>query len=156
MTCERLVKRHPSAPEPLHSSTSGSLAATLVVLLQSCPSLWWSHSSAPSPPHADVEAYPGREDLLDGMKHPLAQERKSCPAITLSFDQFELGDMALDHAVIDPPGEASSRLASLSFSTPAAKDRSSGSLLFATWASQASRRSPVRVRSHWANCCTRS
>jgi hypothetical protein len=30
MTPERLVKRHPSAPESLHSSTSGSLVATLL------------------------------------------------------------------------------------------------------------------------------
>lgn len=43
---------------------------------------------------------------------------------------------------------------SLSFWIPAAKDWSSGSLLFATWASQALSFSPVRLRSICTNCTT--
>jgi hypothetical protein len=60
------------------------------------------------------------------MEHPKASQRKASLPVALSFDQFQLGDMTLDHAVIDPPGEASSRLASLSFSTPVAKACSGG------------------------------
>src|SRR6266571_1321189 len=37
-----------------------------------------------------------------------AEKRKACLAISLSFDQFQLGHMAFHHAVIDPPGETSS------------------------------------------------
>jgi hypothetical protein len=42
------------------------------------------------------------------MKHPLAEQREACPTIPLSFNQFELGHMALNHAIINPPGETSS------------------------------------------------
>ncbi|SRR6266487_3629298 len=45
---------------------------------------------------------------LECMKHPFAQQRKACPAIPLSFDQFELGHVAFDYAIVDPPGETSS------------------------------------------------
>ena len=45
---------------------------------------------------------------LQGVKHALAEQRKACSAISLSFDQFQLGHVSLDHAIIDPPGEASS------------------------------------------------
>ena len=46
--------------------------------------------------------------LLHGVKHPFTQERKARSAISLPFDQFQLGHVSLNHAVIDPPGEASS------------------------------------------------
>src|SRR5579884_615947 len=39
------------------------------------------------------------------MKDPFSQQRKACSTIALSFDQFQLGDVSLDHAVIDPPGQ---------------------------------------------------
>src|SRR5260370_42362440 len=42
------------------------------------------------------------------MKDPLAEQRKACLTIPLSFDQFQLGHLSLDHPVIDPPGETSS------------------------------------------------
>src|SRR6266480_4432813 len=42
------------------------------------------------------------------MKDAFSKERKASPTISLSFDQFELGDMSLDHAVIDSPSETSS------------------------------------------------
>ncbi len=45
---------------------------------------------------------------LDGVKHPFAEQRKARPTIPLPFDQFQLGHVSLDHAVIDPPGETSS------------------------------------------------
>src|SRR6266516_5628433 len=42
------------------------------------------------------------------MKHALTKQRKTCPAISLSFDQLELGHMAFYHPVIDRPSETSS------------------------------------------------
>src|SRR6266700_2491951 len=45
---------------------------------------------------------------LDCVKHPFSEQREGCPTIALSFDQFQLGHVSLDHAVIDPPGETSS------------------------------------------------
>src|SRR5258708_4420446 len=39
------------------------------------------------------------------MQHPLAQKRKTCLPIALSFDQLQFGHMPFHHAVIDPPGE---------------------------------------------------
>ncbi len=42
------------------------------------------------------------------MKDTLAEQGKPCTTISLSFDEFELGHVAFDHAVIDPPGEPSS------------------------------------------------
>src|SRR5713226_2498932 len=42
------------------------------------------------------------------MKYSLAEQRKASLAIPLSFDQFQLRHVTLDHAVIDPPGETSS------------------------------------------------
>ncbi len=42
------------------------------------------------------------------MKNPFAQKGKSGSAIALPFDQFQLGHMSFNHAVIDPPGETSS------------------------------------------------
>src|SRR5260370_9637039 len=45
---------------------------------------------------------------LQGVKHELAEQRKACSAILLSFNQFQLGHVSLNHAVIDPPGETSS------------------------------------------------
>lgn len=44
-----------------------------------------------------------RSGLLQGMEYPLAEQRKIRLPIPLSFDQFELGDMPFDHAVVDPP-----------------------------------------------------
>ena len=40
------------------------------------------------------------------MNNPLAKQRKTSSAIALSFDQFQFGHMAFDHAIVDPPGEA--------------------------------------------------
>ncbi len=45
---------------------------------------------------------------LEGMKDPLAQQRKTGSAVPLPFDEFKLGHMAFDHTIIDPPGEPSS------------------------------------------------
>ncbi len=45
---------------------------------------------------------------LQGVKHALAEQRKACSAIPLSFNQFQLGHVSLNHAVIDPPGQTSS------------------------------------------------
>ena len=42
------------------------------------------------------------------MKNPFSQERKIGSTIALSFDQFELGHLSFNHAVINPPGETSS------------------------------------------------
>ena len=42
------------------------------------------------------------------MKDAFAQERKACPTIPLSFDQFQLRHVSLHHAITDPPGETSS------------------------------------------------
>src|SRR5437660_11089171 len=42
------------------------------------------------------------------MQHPLAEQRKVCLPIALSFDQLQLGHMPFHHAVIDPPGETCS------------------------------------------------
>ena len=39
------------------------------------------------------------------MQYPLAQERKTCPPISLPFDQFELGHISLNHSVTPLPGE---------------------------------------------------
>jgi hypothetical protein len=49
---------------------------------------------------------PSHSVVFHRMKDAFAQERKSGPAVALSFDQFEFGHMALDHAVVDRPGEA--------------------------------------------------
>lgn len=40
------------------------------------------------------------------MKNLFAQQREACSAISLPFDEFQFGDVALYHAVVDPPGEA--------------------------------------------------
>jgi hypothetical protein len=45
---------------------------------------------------------------LHSVKDTLAQQWESCTTISLPCDEFELGHMAFDHAVIDPPGEPSS------------------------------------------------
>src|SRR5262245_30704354 len=42
------------------------------------------------------------------MENPLAKQRKASFTISLSFDELQLVHMAFNHAVIDPPGEASS------------------------------------------------
>jgi len=42
------------------------------------------------------------------MKHPLAEQREACPAVPLSFNQFQLGHLSLNHTIIEPPGETSS------------------------------------------------
>lgn len=39
------------------------------------------------------------------MKDALAQQWKARSPIALSFDQFQLRHVSLDHAVIDPPGQ---------------------------------------------------
>src|SRR5436305_3176383 len=49
-----------------------------------------------------------KSSALDGVKHPFSEQRKARPTIPLPFDQFQFGHVSLDHAVIDPPGEASS------------------------------------------------
>ena len=46
--------------------------------------------------------------FLQRMKDAFAQERKACPTIPLSFDQFQLRHVSLDHAITDPPGETGS------------------------------------------------
>lgn len=46
--------------------------------------------------------------MLQCMKDAFSEQRKACSAIPLSFNQFQLGHVSLNHAVIDPPGEASS------------------------------------------------
>jgi len=45
---------------------------------------------------------------LDGVKYPFSEQRKACSTISLPFDQFQLGDVFLDHPIIDPPGEPGS------------------------------------------------
>src|SRR5258706_16051196 len=45
--------------------------------------------------NATVHAAPARRE-----------QGKACFAISLSFDEFQLGHVSFDHAVIDPPGEA--------------------------------------------------
>ena len=42
------------------------------------------------------------------MKDTLAEQGEPCTTVALSFDQFQLGDVALDHSVVDQPGEAGS------------------------------------------------
>src|SRR5260370_26603513 len=44
----------------------------------------------------------------ESMKHPHTKERKNGLSIPLSFDQFQLRHMTLDHSIVDPPGETSS------------------------------------------------
>jgi hypothetical protein len=39
------------------------------------------------------------------MKHVFAEQRETSLAVSLSFDEFELGHMAFDHGVVDLPGE---------------------------------------------------
>ena len=58
-----------------------------------------------SHPDRSVDAIPFS---LDRVEHTLAQQRKTCPAIALPFDQFQLRHMPFHHTVIDPPGKASS------------------------------------------------
>ena len=43
---------------------------------------------------------------LDGVKDPLAQQRKASSSISLPFAQFELRDVAFHHPVIDGPDQA--------------------------------------------------
>ncbi len=45
---------------------------------------------------------------LECVEHTLAEQRKACLTIALSFDQFHLGYLSLDHSVIDPPGQTRS------------------------------------------------
>ena len=47
-------------------------------------------------------------DLLDGVQHAEASQRKTSLPVSLTFDQFELGHMPFYHAVIDPPAETCS------------------------------------------------
>ena len=42
--------------------------------------------------------------FLQSMKDAFAEQRKARFTIPLSFDQFQLGHLSFDHAVIDPPG----------------------------------------------------
>src|SRR6266536_5230871 len=44
---------------------------------------------------------------LHGVKDPFSEKGKSCSAITLSFDQFQLCHVPFNHAIVDPPGETS-------------------------------------------------
>src|SRR5207248_1132451 len=46
--------------------------------------------------------------LLQCMKHSLAQERKTSSAVALSFDQFQLGHLPFDHAVVERKAETRS------------------------------------------------
>ena len=50
----------------------------------------------------------GWPGVLQSMEDPLAEQRKVRLPIALSFDQFEPGHVPFHHAVVDPPGEASS------------------------------------------------
>ena len=43
---------------------------------------------------------------LERVKHPDSQQRKTRTAISLSFDEFELGYMAFDHSIVDPEAQA--------------------------------------------------
>jgi hypothetical protein len=83
------------------------------------------------------------------MKNPLSQERKSCSPIALPFDELQLGHMPFDHAITPLPGETVSHRVFV-FLNASSKGLELGKL--AIWFSQASRHSPVRVRSVWANC----
>ena len=49
-----------------------------------------------------------QSSLLEGMKHPFAEQWKACSTISLPFEQFQLCDVSLDHPVIDPPGKTGS------------------------------------------------
>jgi hypothetical protein len=62
------------------------------------------------------------------MQHPLAEQRKASLSIALSFDQLQLGHMPF-HMPLLIHQVSPALTASLSFSTPAAKDCSSGILL---------------------------
>src|SRR2546427_9724098 len=42
----------------------------------------------------------GEGGTLHGLKHSFTQERKARSAVSLSFDQFQLGYMPFDHPVI--------------------------------------------------------
>lgn len=42
--------------------------------------------------------------FLQSMKDAFAEQRQARFTIPLSFDQFQLGHLSFDHAVIDPPG----------------------------------------------------
>ena len=48
----------------------------------------------------------GEVKRLQCMQYPLAEQRKASLAIALSFDKFQFGHMAFNHAIVDPPGEA--------------------------------------------------
>ena len=60
------------------------------------------------PPPKDLGTLLAASVPLQCVKDSLAEQRKACLTIALSFDQFQLGHVSLDHAVIDPPGETSS------------------------------------------------
>jgi hypothetical protein len=36
---------------------------------------------------------------LESMQHPLTEQRESCSAVHRSFDEFELGNLALDLSI---------------------------------------------------------
>jgi hypothetical protein len=48
----------------------------------------------------------GEVKTLQCMQHSLAEQGKASLAVALSFDEFQFGHMAFDHAIVDPPGEA--------------------------------------------------
>ena len=62
------------------------------------------HDSSPMDQSSMGNKAKEQSSLLEGMKHPFAEQWKACSTISLPFDQFQLCDMSLDHAVIDPPG----------------------------------------------------
>jgi len=54
-------------------------------------------------------------ECLQGMEHPLTQERKSCPAIPHPFNQFELVHLALDETVVLGKGQSRPHCRFISF-----------------------------------------
>jgi hypothetical protein len=46
--------------------------------------------------------------LLYSVKHPFTQQRKPSSAISLPFDELQLRHVSLNHAITDPPSQASS------------------------------------------------
>jgi hypothetical protein len=81
----------------------------LLPMLSKCP------QSSFSGTHSIVFApFEQKQPLLLGLfflqrvKDAFSQQRKACPTISLSFDQFQFRHVSLNHAVIDPPGETSS------------------------------------------------
>lgn len=46
-------------------------------------------------------------NVLQSVEYPLPEQGKTSSAITLSFNEFELGHMAFNHSIVDRKGKAS-------------------------------------------------